>query len=196
LWSVCPPQVGVYNGPGGTSGDSGLSFIEARSHFGAWCIVSSPLILAVDFTNATAVNSVWPIITNTYAIGVNQAYFGSSGNVFSHGADAVTIDIPQSAVPSRSLKYGGKAEAPSVTLPSFQVFAKPLNATSVAVFAVNHASTSTPISVAFAAVPGLNYVAGSSVLVFDVWKQAPAGTAVTSWSTTLASHDSVFLILN
>ena len=76
-----------------------------------------------------------------------------------------------------------------------QIFAKPLNATSVAVFAVNHAATPTPVTVSFAAVPGLNYVAGSSVALYDVWKQAPAGSATTSWSATLVSHDSAFLVI-
>lgn len=38
-------EVGCAHGPGGPS-DPGLSFQEARSHFAAWCIVSSPLILS------------------------------------------------------------------------------------------------------------------------------------------------------
>ena len=37
------------------NGDPGLSYAEARSHFGAWCVVSSPLILSHDVTNATTV---------------------------------------------------------------------------------------------------------------------------------------------
>ena len=48
------------------------SFNEDRSHFGAWCIVSSPLILSFDLTNADTYTRVWPIISNKEAIQVNQ----------------------------------------------------------------------------------------------------------------------------
>jgi alpha-galactosidase len=43
-------EVGCAAGPGGSS-DSGLSLGEARSHFGAWAIVSSPLTLSHDVNN-------------------------------------------------------------------------------------------------------------------------------------------------
>jgi len=175
------------------------------------------------------VDAAWPIVTNTDAIAVNQAWYGFSGNLFGHAAATTTIALPKSATPSRSAKYGGKADPVSVTLPDYQVrpaaaapseedrlgprardalprrelpasppqlFAKPLNATAMAVFAVNHAATPTLVTVSFASVPGLNYVSGSSVALYDVWAQAPAGSATTSWSATLASHDSAFLILN
>ena len=113
-------EVGCKHGPGGDS-DPGLSFAEARTHFGgliwwqdiqwifldyiidciriyctfrnnfliffcpvylghiAWCIVSSPLILSHDTTNATVTDEIWPIISNTEAIAVNQAWAGDSG---------------------------------------------------------------------------------------------------------------------
>lgn len=77
-----------------------------------------------------------------------------------------------------------------------QIFGKPLNATAVAVFAVNHAATATPITISFAAVPGLNYAPGASVALYNVWSQASIGSATTQWATTLASHDSAFLIIN
>jgi hypothetical protein len=47
---------------------------EARVQFGAECILSSPLILSFDPTNATAIDSVWPLITNTEAIAVNKLW--------------------------------------------------------------------------------------------------------------------------
>jgi hypothetical protein len=37
---------------------------EDRSHFGAWVITSSPLILGLDLTNKKVVDSVWDIISN------------------------------------------------------------------------------------------------------------------------------------
>ncbi len=74
-------EVGCQHGPGG-AGDPGLSLVEARTHFGAWCIVSSPLILSHDMTNDTISDAVWPIIANAEAIAVNQAWAGESGNLF------------------------------------------------------------------------------------------------------------------
>ena len=59
-----------------------LSFTEARTHFALWCVTSAPLILGMDLTNATTVDSVWPIITNTDAIAIDQDYAGHSGTMF------------------------------------------------------------------------------------------------------------------
>jgi hypothetical protein len=42
-----------------------------RTHFGSWCIVSSPLILGLDLLDKAKVDSVWDIITNPEAIAVN-----------------------------------------------------------------------------------------------------------------------------
>lgn len=64
-------EVGCAHGPGGEQ-DPGLTLTEARSHFGAWCIVSSPLILSHDLNNDTIGDQVWPIIANKEAIAVNQ----------------------------------------------------------------------------------------------------------------------------
>jgi hypothetical protein len=45
---------------------------EQRTHFGLWCVLSSPLVLSLNLTNDTAVDAAWPIITNKAAIEVNQ----------------------------------------------------------------------------------------------------------------------------
>jgi alpha-galactosidase len=41
-----------------------LAHVESRSHFGGWCVVSSPLILGLDLTSKELVDSVWDIISN------------------------------------------------------------------------------------------------------------------------------------
>ena len=43
-----------------------------RAHFGAWCVVSAPLILGMDVTKQEIVGPVIYIITNPEAIAVNQ----------------------------------------------------------------------------------------------------------------------------
>lgn len=52
----------VGNFPSGD--DPAKAFLESRTHFGAWCIVSSPLVLGLDITNNTRLDSVWGIISN------------------------------------------------------------------------------------------------------------------------------------
>ena len=50
------------------------SFEEDRSHFGAWCIASAPLILGHDLANEDTNSKIWPIITNKAAIRVSQSF--------------------------------------------------------------------------------------------------------------------------
>ena len=47
-----------------------------QTHFSAWCVVSSPLILDFDLTNNDTMNAVWDIITNPETIAVAQTWAG------------------------------------------------------------------------------------------------------------------------
>lgn len=40
------------------------SQLEQRSHFGLWCVLSSPLTLSLNLADKQAVDAAWPIITN------------------------------------------------------------------------------------------------------------------------------------
>ena len=76
---------GVTNSQRGASVPT-LNFVEARTHFSAWCITSSPLVLGFDLTDAATTDGVWPIISNTEAIAVNQEWAGDSGTLL-HQSD-------------------------------------------------------------------------------------------------------------
>ena len=52
------------------------NFTEDRSHFGAWCIISSPLILSFNLTDPVRMDRVWPIITNHRLLAINQRWAG------------------------------------------------------------------------------------------------------------------------
>ena len=69
---------GTGDGTGGGTGDgaAATAVAESRTHFGAWCIVSIPLILGLDLTDSGRVDSVWDIISNREAIAVNQQWAG------------------------------------------------------------------------------------------------------------------------
>jgi hypothetical protein len=74
-------EVGCAKGPNGEQ-DVGLTLAETRTHFAAWAIMSSPLFLSHDVTNETVMEEVWPIISNTDIIAINQAWAGFSGGPF------------------------------------------------------------------------------------------------------------------
>jgi alpha-galactosidase len=52
-----------------------------RAHFGAWSVISSPLILGMDVTQTERVAAVIDVITNKHAIAVNQAWHGHPGGL-------------------------------------------------------------------------------------------------------------------
>jgi hypothetical protein len=56
-------------------GDGSMTKDENRVHFGAWCIVSSPLILAFNMSDPARHELVWDIITNKEAIQINQVCY-------------------------------------------------------------------------------------------------------------------------
>eukprot|EP00927_Polykrikos_kofoidii_P061609 TRINITY_DN56443_c0_g1_i1.p1 TRINITY_DN56443_c0_g1~~TRINITY_DN56443_c0_g1_i1.p1 ORF type:complete len:462 (+),score=50.82 TRINITY_DN56443_c0_g1_i1:70-1386(+) len=77
------------------------NFVQSQSHFGAWCIVSSPLILSFDLADDAITDLIWPIISNKEAIAVNQAWFGHPGRL--------VIDGGQYQVWAKKLQHGSQA---------------------------------------------------------------------------------------
>eukprot|EP01064_Diplonema_japonicum_P003109 TRINITY_DN1204_c14_g1_i1.p1 TRINITY_DN1204_c14_g1~~TRINITY_DN1204_c14_g1_i1.p1 ORF type:complete len:423 (+),score=82.68 TRINITY_DN1204_c14_g1_i1:23-1270(+) len=144
---------------------------EDRTHFGAWCIVSSPLILGYDVSDDTVTEKVWDIIANKEAIAVNQAWAGHPGRLVVN----TTSSTGEQGV-------------------SYQVWGKVLSGTSQAVFAFNNEPT-----VAITAeidFTQFGFSATDSVAVRDIWNHKPLGTFVGSMSAgSIAAHDSRFLTL-
>lgn len=160
-------MVGVFASKYAPDAGAAASPTEWRSHFGAWCIVSSPLVLSFDLTNASTLSAVWPFVTNVEAIGVNQAWAGHPGRRL-------------------NVTYLG----------AVQVWAKPLLHEAHAVLLVNSdgRDASGPLRLRVADIaPSLPAAAH----VRDVWAHADAPQAVGGVVTLpqLAPHDSAFLIL-
>eukprot|EP00937_MAST-01D_sp_MAST-1D-sp2_P000519 g519.t1 len=57
------------------------SLAHDRAHFGTWVIMSAPLYLSFDLTDAARTDRVWPLITNREAIAVNQNWAGHPGRL-------------------------------------------------------------------------------------------------------------------
>ena len=115
-------------------------------HFGAWCIVSSPLVLGFDLRNETMVALHWETITNRDAIGVNQEYAGHSGAQFAASAKAARL-------PACDWKAGVFCEWPSWT-----AWSKPLSGTDargsrLAVLLMNNGNATAELSFAWAQLP-------------------------------------------
>lgn len=108
-------EVGCSDGPGGTA-DEGLSWEETRTHFSAWAVVSSPLTLSLDVTNATIMDTYWDIIANPDIIAVNQAYYGHSGSPFLVGQLWQYLYKPVDATSTAVLLLNSDTEPRNLTL--------------------------------------------------------------------------------
>mmetsp|Transcript_78936 Transcript_78936/g.236530 ORF Transcript_78936/g.236530 Transcript_78936/m.236530 type:complete len:459 (+) Transcript_78936:23-1399(+) len=175
-------------GPDGNETCGPLSFVEARTVFGAWAIVSSPLVLGFDLTDAAQLELHWSTITNRDAIAVNQEYAGFSGSL-----------LTQSAVLTRFTACDWAAGV-SCEWPSSMVWYKPLGRRDarrsvMALLLMNNANQPAKLSVEWAAVPGLS--GHRSCTVFDVWQRRSLGPhAMNFTAEAVAPRDSVFVTLS
>ena len=65
-------EVGNFLGP--------TAFNESRSHFGAWAVVSAPLILGLNVSDKARLDAVWPILSNKDAIEMGNHRGGDRGH--------------------------------------------------------------------------------------------------------------------
>jgi len=176
-------QVGCAHGPGG-AGDPGLTMAETRTHFGAWAIVSSPLTLSHDINNDTISDLIWPIIANTEAIAVNQAYVGDSGGVYESAEE--TVELTDAFIEAAE----GSAR---VTAPKHQYLAKPIGGGRVAVLLMNSDAAAQNLEADFSQVPGLS--CSSSCTVRDIWNHKDLGKFDGKWSGSVDGHDAAFIVI-
>ena len=215
-------EVGCDHGPGGDL-DRGLSVAETRSHFGSWCIVSSPLTLSLDVNNATIMDAAWPVIANPEAIAVNQAWAGHSGGPFltSQSGRSVPLSFgsPRGAAEAGvtlegatvSIKEGASDTVARVSfsVPDWQYFSKPMEGGGkIAVLLMNYRNDATNLTLSLADVPGLEVVCGGgggdgnasqACVVRDVWKRSDVGSFPFSsgiYETSLEAHDAAFITIS
>lgn len=174
-----------------------LSATEARTHFGAWCIVSSPLVLGFDLRDETQRRRHWDTITNTDAIEVNQDYAGHSGSRFA-ASDATTL------MHGCDWKAGVTCE-----WESWMAWHKPLSGrdsrgSRAAVLLMNNADGPATLSFKWSQLPVpplLGHPQGSvvSCLVYDVWQRRSLGRVSGEGFVTagpIPSRDSAFVTLS
>lgn len=174
-------EVGVMNTQ---SAEPPLSFTEARTHFGAWAIVSSPLILGLNLSDKSTVDAFWPIISNAEAIAVNQEYAGFSGSRF--------FESPELTFFSPCGWW-----LPNCTFASTMHWYKPLPNGDTAVLLMNNADTPSLLTLEWDSVPGLLNPQGTSVAVRDIWNHVNLGVMAGAFvpSAPTPSRNSIFLRL-
>ena len=160
-----------------------LSAAEARSHYAAWAIVSSPLILSFDPRDDAKMREVWPLVSNTDILAVQQAYAGDSGGRFAWSERNVTLTDPFLA-----------ANNQSVSVPEWVYLQKPVPGDGVAVLLMNAGGAERALRLEFAEVPRLN--CSSSCHVRDVFNQSTIGVVGGGGiEAKVGAHDSFFAVL-
>ncbi len=101
IYNISRPGLWAYGDMLVTGNDlynTGAAFphTESRTQFGAYCILSSPLVLGTNLLDDAALKRMLPIVTNTDAITINQVYFGFSGGNYSTNGDALFLYKPLS----------------------------------------------------------------------------------------------------
>ena len=154
--------------------------MESRTHFNAWCIISSPLILGLNLSDTETVDSIWPIVSNKEAIAVNQEYAGFSGTIF------------YSSTEQTQFAPCGWWLA-NCSFPSVQYLYKPLPAGDTAVLLINSGDSTVNLTLNFTSVPGLS--ATTTYSLRDITNQVNLGSFSNAFTATnnVGSRDSVFL---
>jgi alpha-galactosidase len=176
--------------PGGEATGPPVYFTDAelRSHFGAWAVVSSPLILSLDLRNTSLVDRLWPFVANREALAINSVWAGAPGSAFAEASGA-KVQVP------------GCPGCDPFMAPPWQQVGKPLVGGAAAVLVLNYLETATTagdILVDLSTVPGL--APAASWLVRDVWArrdagEVAAGTGSSAWPVpALQPHDSAFVV--
>ena len=148
-------------------GKNQLCFEEERSHFGLWCIVSSPLVLGFNMSNPEQMGRVWPVITNREAVAIDHAWAGMPGTLYK--------TLHNSTV---------------------EVWAKALPQNKVAILVLNTAvvkgSTAVSLSLVNGDLPGNP----QGTIMRDVWNHQDVPIAGGVLTFSLSTHDSVLAVLD
>ena len=73
----------------GKHGDTGLTRLEEQTHFGIWCMMSSPLLLGCDVRAMDA--TTLALVTNPFLLGMNQNDLGAPVKTVLRIGDAYTL---------------------------------------------------------------------------------------------------------
>jgi len=176
------------------------AYSQDRTHFGAWCTVSAPLVIGYDVTNGNTTDAVWDILTNTEAIAVSQTWAGHPGTLLNQSSESYWYTYPphiQKQVKEDNQKYGGiyaNQSTEGVSLAAYQIWGKPQNNGAWAVLIMNNNGNQTvDITLEFSVIPGLN---PNNVKLRSIWDRKDLGTFSNSYTAKgILAFDSEFLMV-
>jgi alpha-galactosidase len=146
-------------------GNGALTTQEQRTHFAAWIFMKSPILLGTDLSLLTSAQIA--IITNKELLAFHQdTTVGTPAMPFTPFSGAPTIS-PQEY-------YSGKSSK------------------GTHVFIINTGSSTATKTFNFANVPGLG---SGTYKVHDMWAGADLGSFTTSYSVSVAAHDTVAFLV-
>jgi len=167
-----------------------LSMIQSRTHFAAWCITSSPLVLGFDLTNQTLIEAAFPIISNERAISVNQAWAGHPGKLLRESQQH--FEALASHYADNLCENGKPEKCTKMSFPLWQLWAKPLPAPGPAhaVLLINLSPRPQNLTLTLHDVDADWELATAT----EVWEGSEF-EILESYSKEVASHDSIFFLL-
>lgn len=168
-----------------------MSFTEWRTHFAAWCITSSPLVLGFDLTNQTRYSEAFPIVSNKRALEINQVWAGEPGRLVGQSSDTFHAKTACHAIDE--CEAGDPKFCQNITFPSWQLWAKRLPKTydsGQAVLLINLSEFAQTLKFSLAEI-GLS---ASRALAVDVWDGSEMEIDGTFWRL-VQPHDSIFLMV-
>lgn len=169
------------------NGTQRLTYNEALAHFNAWAVLSSPLILGLDLTNTTEYDMWWPIISNTEAIAINQAWAGEAGHLI-----AASTDMYEGPIYAGCLCEATRAPG-SYPIPMWTVWGKTLPGGQFAAIAINTMLDRNAMTQVTSA--QLGFPAGATLAVRDVAAHEDLPDIVGGvWNISLGPRGSQFLL--
>ena len=176
------------------------AYSQDRTHFGAWCTVSAPLIIGYDVTNSNRTDLVWDILTNTEAIAVSQTWAGHPGTLLNQSSESHYYYYPehiQKEMRDANKKYDGiysDESTEGVSLAAYQIWGKPqMNGQWAVLIMNNNGNKTVDITLDFNVIPGLN---PSNVKLRSIWDKKDLGTFSNSYTAKgILAFDSEFLMV-
>eukprot|EP00930_Biecheleria_cincta_P072837 TRINITY_DN60182_c0_g1_i1.p1 TRINITY_DN60182_c0_g1~~TRINITY_DN60182_c0_g1_i1.p1 ORF type:complete len:459 (+),score=71.53 TRINITY_DN60182_c0_g1_i1:64-1440(+) len=165
--------------------------VEWRTHFAAWCITSSPLILGFDLTNKEVYKAAYPIVANRRAIEINQLWAGHPGRLVQ--ASATTFRAVAGKHANDECENGDPSMCEHVVFPTWQLWSKPLPSPYPgwqAVLLINLQDSRSNLSFSLADLS----IGVDQVEAIDVWSGEKVHI-VDTFSKTLDGHASCFLMI-
>ena len=147
-----------------------LTETEAQSMFGAWAIVSSPLVLGFDLSDSAQMDMHWSTISNRDALAVNQDWAGFPGSKFASSVDTVDF-TPCGWGPQPGHSDGSCSWARTMS------WYKPLSGqdsrrSTMAVLLMNNGAKESKLGFKWRDVPGMP-ASTTACRMYDVWARKP-----------------------